>query len=104
MADFQVSYLPLALADLEEIFQYIVHQLKAPKAAQKLLEKINAAVDQLVESPYSHPVFQSSRALKKEYRKVTVKNFYVFYVVEKNIVEIHRVIYSKRDLGTLLGT
>ena len=102
MADYAVSYLPLALSDLEAIFHYIVDNLEAPLAAQKLRDKINDAINNLTRFPYAHPLYRTQKPLKKKYRKITVNNFYVFYVVEKNTIEIHRVIYSKRNIESLL--
>lgn len=98
----EISYLPLALADLEEIFQYITNELKNSQAAKNLRDEINTAVQNLLQFPYAHALYQTQKQLKKEYRKITVKNFYVFYVVEKDTIEIHRVIYSKRDIESML--
>jgi addiction module RelE/StbE family toxin len=97
-----ISYLPLALTDLEEIFHYIVNKLKAPQAARNLRNEINAAIQKLIHFPYAHALYRMQKPLKKEYRKITVKNFYVFYVVEENVIEIHRVMYSRRNIESLL--
>jgi plasmid stabilization system protein ParE len=99
---YEVSYLPLALKDLEKIFRYIVNKLEAPQAAQNLRMKIDTAVRDLIQFPTAHALYRAKKPLKKEYRKITVKNFYVFYVVEENRIEIHRVIYSKRNIEALL--
>jgi addiction module RelE/StbE family toxin len=102
LAAYEITYLPLALADLEEIFHYIVNKLEAPQAAQNLRDEIDAAVQGLVQFPYAHGLYQAQKPLKKEYRKLTVKNFYLFYVVGKDTIEIHRVIYAKRDIESIL--
>jgi plasmid stabilization system protein ParE len=97
-----ISYLPLALTDLEEIFHYIVEKLEVPLAARKLRKEIDIVVQKLIQFPCVHPLYRTQKPLKKEYRKITVKNFYVFYVVEENVIEIHRVIYSRRNIESLL--
>jgi plasmid stabilization system protein ParE len=101
VADYEITYLPLALADLEELFHYIVTKLEAPQAARNLRAEIDAAVRNLIQFPYAHTLYRSQKPLKKEYRKLRVKNFYLFYVVEETPIEIHRVIYAKRDIELL---
>jgi len=44
------------------------------------------------------PSFQ----LQTEYRVLTVKNYLVFYVVLEETIEIHRIIYRKRNLSQLI--
>jgi plasmid stabilization system protein ParE len=100
--DYKVSYLPLALEDLEGIVRYIVYKLEAPLAAQKLRDALHAAVQNLVRAPFGHPLYRTKRQLKMEYRRIAVKNYSVFYVVKDNHIEIHRVIYTKRNLEALL--
>jgi addiction module RelE/StbE family toxin len=99
---YKVRYLPRALKDLEEIFRYISRELKAPKAAENLLDRIDKAVAALAANPFRHHLFISPKKLSLEYRVLPVNNFSVFYVVEKQSVEIHRVLYSRRDKDTLL--
>jgi plasmid stabilization system protein ParE len=100
--EYEAQYLPLALSDLEEIFQYICTVLEAPAAAENLRSEVDSAVNNLCLFPYAHHVYRTEKALKKEYRKIAVKNFSVFYTVTDTIVEIHRVIYSKREMDGLL--
>jgi plasmid stabilization system protein ParE len=102
LASYEIVYLPLALADLEEIFHYIVNKLEAPQAAQNLRNEIDATVHNLIQYPYAHALYRSQKPLKSEYRKLSVKNFYLFYVVKKNTIEIHRVIYAKRNIESVL--
>jgi toxin ParE1/3/4 len=102
LAAYEISYLPLALADLEETFHYIVDKLEAPQAAQKLRNEIDITVRRLRRFPYAHTLYRSQKTLKKEYRKLIVKNYYLFYVVEEKTVEILRVIYAKRNIESIL--
>jgi toxin ParE1/3/4 len=100
--EYEAQYLPLALSDLEEIFFYICTVLEAPAAAENLRFEIDSAVNSLCRFPYAHHVYRTEKALKNEYRKIAVKNFSVFYTVTDTDIEIHRVIYSKRDIDAFL--
>jgi len=48
-------------------------------------------------------LYAPSENLKHEYRVLQVNSYSVFYVAEKGKIEIHRVIYSKRDIPLILG-
>jgi plasmid stabilization system protein ParE len=100
--EYKIQYLPLALSDFAEIFQYICTVLEAPAAADNLRSEIDNAIQNLSLFPYAHRMYRTEKALKNEYRKIAIKNFSVFYTVTDSIVEIHRVVYSKRNMDALL--
>ena len=95
---YEIRYLPLARKDLTDITTYIADHLKAPKAAMDLLNALDESISRLEQFPYSCKVYQPIRELENEYRLLPVKNYAVFYVVKEKVVEIHRVLYAKRDL------
>jgi len=99
---YKLRYLPLALKDLEDIIDYIADELKAPIAAMDLLTAVESGIERLLDHPYSCRVYQSDRPLNHEYRVLTVKNYLVFYVVLEGIVEIHRVVFGKRNLPQVI--
>ena len=94
---YKIHYLPLALNDLKDIVRYIAHKLEAPQAAENLLLKINKEVLKIAENPFLCHLYVSSEKMKYEYRVLHVNNYSLFYVVENAKIEIHRVIYSRRD-------
>ena len=109
---YRIEYLPTALDDLKEIVSYIAETLYNPKAAQDLSEEIVEQVERLVIFPYSAPSYFPIRKLTHEYRRLQVKNFFVFYWVDepsenddenKKTVTIARVIYVHRNIDKLLS-
>ena len=101
---YSLEYLPVALKDMIEIARYISHELKNPTAADRLSEKMIKAADNLITSPYIYPAYIPIRPLEKEYRKLPVDNFVMFYWVDETVktIIIARVIYSKRNHEELL--
>lgn len=95
---YRLKYLPLALNDLRDITDYIAETLKAPKAARDLLDAIDSSISRLQHFLYSCEVYQPIKGLENEFRLLLVKNYAVFYVVKEQVVEIHRVFYSKMNL------
>jgi addiction module RelE/StbE family toxin len=100
--EYAVKYLPVAKRDLLEIVAYISEKLAAPKAALDFIDEIEKKITGLKINPYSHRLYRPSRPIDTEYRLLTVKNYLVFYVVTDDIVEIHRVIYNKRNLSKIV--
>ena len=101
---YKLEYLPVAQRDMVEIARYISGELQNPVAAERFaMEFVNAA-ESVLTFPYALPAYQPIRSLKREYRKILVQNFFVFYWVdeEKKLVTVARVVYAKRDVARLL--
>ncbi|EPF48122.1 hypothetical protein HMPREF1222_00386 [Treponema vincentii F0403] len=102
MGKYTLRYLPLAKQDLSEIVNYIQNNLENPIAAENTLSKIEAAILERLESPESFAVWQSKKQRPYPYRKINVGNYTVWYVVIDHIMEVRRILYSRRDEETLI--
>jgi plasmid stabilization system protein ParE len=100
---FKIKYLPSVRKDLEAIVDYISETLEAPKAALGFLDAVEKAINNLREFPLAHRLYHPIVPIETPYRVMPVKNYLVYYIVLENTVEIHRVIYSKRNMDALLG-
>jgi len=96
---YQLEFLPIARQDMIDIARYIGHELLNPTAAEKLADAMIDAAEMLTDFPYINAIHQSIKPLKKEYRKLIVKNYIMFYWVDEKDkkVTIARVIYARRD-------
>ena len=101
---YKLEYLPIAMQDMIEIATYISRELCNPSAAEKQSVKLIEACESLVQFPYANPVYHPIKPLKREYRKILVGHYLVFYWVdeEKKHITIARIIYAKRDYSPLL--
>ncbi|MCL2007082.1 MAG: type II toxin-antitoxin system RelE/ParE family toxin [Treponema sp.] len=99
---YDIDYLPLALDDLKNIIRYISEELEAPRAAENLITKIDKEVQKIAVNPYRCHLYFSSEKLKYEYRVLNLNNYSLFYIVENERIEIHRIIYSRRDIPKIL--
>lgn len=99
---YKVEFLPVAKQDLTEIALYIKDKLGNPIAAYNTVEQIVEAAERLETFPYSNPVYTLIRPLKKEYRKILIKNYMLFYTVDETekLVTVSRIIYAKRNLSS----
>lgn len=101
---YNLEYLPIARKDILDITKYIAEKLQNPPAAQRLAVGLIKKCEQLRDMPYVNPIFPQIRPLNHEYRKVSFKNYLIFYWVDeqKKIITTARVIYCKRNYEELL--
>ena len=102
MGKYTLRYLPLVKQDLSEIVNYIQNNLENPIAAENTLSKIEAAILERLESPESFAVWQSKKQRPYPYRRIDVGNYTVWYVVIDHIMEVRRILYSRRDEENLI--
>ena len=96
---YQLEYLPIARHDMTEIARYISQELCNPSAAEKLTDEMIKAAERLTEFPYRNAVYFTAKPLKREYRKLIVQNYIMFYWIDEKekLITIARVIYAHRD-------
>jgi len=98
----EIRYLPSFQQELNAIVEYIAFTLEAPQAALNLLDELERSVNNLKLYPLAHRLYHPVKPIQTEYRVFTVKNYLVFYVILEEIIEIHRIIYKKRNLSQLI--
>ena len=101
---YKLEFLPIAKNDLLEIVGYIGNELQNPVAAERFVEKLFSAAEELCGFPYAHQVYIPIKPLENEYRRVLVGNYFLFYTVDerKKTVTVVRVIYARRDIDRRL--
>ena len=95
---YQLRYLPKYEDDLNEIIDYIVLDLKNPVSANSLVDKIELAIFERLHFPLSFEPYQSVKKRKHPYYRIYVDNFTIFYVVIGDMMEVRRILYSRRDM------
>jgi toxin ParE1/3/4 len=99
---YKLSFLPLFEKDLTEITDYITFHLHNPEAADRLVDDIEAAIEERRKKPLAFAPYQSAKNRPHPYYRINVRNYSVFYVVIEDTMEVRRVQYSKRNLDELL--
>lgn len=104
MADtkYILRYLPLFYEELEEKAVYIAETLKNPKAANDLLDLVEAAVLKRLQNAEAFEPYHSLKERKYPYYSIYVKNFVIYYVVidnegPKKIMEVRRFLYNRQN-------
>ena len=84
---------------LQEIIKYITSELKAPKAALCLLDKIEHSISSLSQFPQRVTLTEEEPWRSYGIHKMPVKNFLIYFWIdeENSKVQATAVIYGKRD-------
>ena len=98
---YEVVITPSAQKDLNEIKSYFLNVLKT--SSNSIFEKFLEQVKILKTHPLTYSVHQDPLLKLIGYRVIPIDNYLVFYVVKGNVVQIHRVLYAKRNYLQLLG-
>lgn len=99
---YKLRYLPIFSADLTEAAMYISSMLHNPQAAERLVDDVERAIMERLDSPASYQPYRSVKKRKHSYYRINIRNFSVFYVVIDDVMEVRRFIYSKRDIDNIL--
>lgn len=94
---YELRILPLFEYDLNEIVDYITLRLKNPAAALRLVDDLEAAIQERLACPESFEPYRSAKERRYPYYQLRVRGFTVFYVVIGNVMEIRRILYSRQD-------
>jgi len=94
---FKIHYSEEALADLDNIWEYIAFKLKNPDAAINTVNGVMDAIDRMSEYPLSGTPLNVLIDIESDYRFVTYRNYLAFYHLGNNVVNIDRVLYKGQD-------
>ncbi len=84
---------------IQEIINYITHELKAPEAALLLLDALEDSFISLTHFPQRVALVEEMPWHTKGIHRLPVKNFLVYFWVDEDNRRVHitAVIYGKRD-------
>jgi len=97
----KIVYLPLAQEDILNAVDYLADRLDSPLAAEALLAELEDTVRRLLVFPYAHQLYRTDRPMREEIRRVSVKNYVLYYAVSQDTVEIRRFLHGRRDRNGL---
>lgn len=98
MKQYTVEITDEALADMEQLYNYIVYTLRAPENAIGQYNRIADEILKLDTLPERFRVMDSEPEHSKQIRRMLVDNYSVFYVIEMDRVIVTAVLYSSSDI------
>ncbi|MFU9946610.1 type II toxin-antitoxin system RelE/ParE family toxin [Fannyhessea vaginae] len=99
MDEYKVKVTRQAKEHLALIREYIATKLKEPIVAKRTLELLKSEMMSLQTMPYRVKCIDEQPWGELGFRKIRVKNYYVYFCVDENRkeVQILAVIYVRRD-------
>lgn len=96
---YNVKVTSQAEEQIQEIINYITHELKAPEAALLLLDALEDSFISLAHFPQRVPLVEEMPWHTKGIHRFPVKNFLVYFWIDENDMKVYitAVIYGKRD-------
>ncbi|MDY3007309.1 type II toxin-antitoxin system RelE/ParE family toxin [Anaerococcus sp. AGMB00486] len=93
-----------AKRDILDIYEYISETLNSDLSALRLVQKIEESIRDLEQMPERFKRYKDEDLYSENIRICPVKNYLIFYRVnnEKSLVEIIRILYSKRNYEDIL--
>ena len=95
---YRLRFLPLFEDDLNEIVDYIAGRLQNPQAAEVLVQDVQHAIQERLECAEAFEAYPSARERQYPYYRIYVRNYTIFYVVIGDVMEVRRILYSRRNL------
>jgi len=94
----------IAEEDILNTVKYIADVLKAPTAANNLLDEIERHEKILENTPYIYPFVPDEYLAQKGLKFTMIKNYIMFYTIneEQKIVTVIRFLYGRRDWINIL--
>lgn len=102
MKQYVVRITDRALADMEEIYNYIAIQLQAPENAMGQYNRIAEVIEGLNVFPERVKLMESEPERIMGLRQLVIDNYSVFYVIEDIDVIVTRVLYTAMDISRRL--
>ena len=104
---YRLRYLPLFYEDLDEKVTYILEKLKNPKAANDLLDRVEAAIMERLPVAESFESYHSVRERRYVYYRIYVDNYIIYYVVIDDnpndlIMEVRRFLYNGQNRDNMV--
>ena len=99
---YKIKYLPLFYNDLDQITDYIIYKLNNEIAANNFVNELENEIKKRAYNSEAYEKYISTRKRKNTYYKIYVKNYIVFYTVKDNIMEVRRILYSRRNFDKLI--
>ena len=87
---------------MSETVYYISERLKNPIAANNFIDAVEAAIYERLRAPEAFQPYPSKKDREQPYYAIPVKNYYVFYVVIGNVMEVRTLVYNRGDLTKII--
>ncbi len=98
----KITYTEESRRDMDEIWNYIALTLRNVPAAERVVERIMDAVDQLESFPAMGTPLASITNVETTYRFLVCGQYVILYLIGDGEVTVDRILYGRRDYLRIL--
>ena len=98
----KLRYTPEAIADLQEVKQYIKDTLRNSKAADRIAKIILDGCAQLKMFPQSGASIKALTGQETDLRMLVCENYIALYRIDTDVISVARIISAKQDYMRVL--
>lgn len=98
----KIYYSPAACRDLDEIWDYITHSLRNRSAAERIVDRVIADMDQLELFAEIGAPLSSIADVESDERFLTTESYLTFYRARGGTVYIDRILNGRCDYLSIL--
>ncbi len=102
MKNYKVEFLPAALQDLEDIFDYILLE-ESKEMAEEVLDRIMSSLERLETFPNSGSFVPDKKLRSLEIRMVVTSPYLAFYRILEDKVLIYHIVHGARNYKDLFN-
>ena len=99
---YAIRYSATYINQFNNILKYLVNNLNNRMAAESFYNKVISEIEKRSHNPTSYEKYISNKKRKNTYYRIYVKNYTIFYTVKDNIMEVRRILYSRRNFDKLV--
>lgn len=99
---YTIKYTDTFIKQFNNISKYFIYKLQNKIVAENFYNEVISEIEKRSEKPEIFEKYKSSRKRKNTYYRIYVKNYTIFYVIKDNIMEIRRILYSRRNFDNLI--
>ncbi len=102
---FTYRFTKVAEADIDETLSYITNRLGNPDAATDFADELEEKLGKLCKSPKTGKLVENEFLVRRDVRRILVKNYIAYYVVDErsHSIVILRVVYGRRNQDNIVG-
>ncbi len=97
---FKIQLYPKAFQNLDDIYSYILNEIKEPIIAKRKIDRLWEGIGSLEFFPYSHQDRLVGKYANKGYKQLIIGNYVVIYKIDEQngVVFIITIQYAGRNI------
>ncbi len=99
---YTIQYTETFIKQFNNILKYFIYKLQNKIAAENFYNEVIQEIEKRSEYPESFEKYNSTRKRKNTYYRIYIKDYTVFYTVKDNVMEIRRILCSRRNFDKLI--